>query len=188
VNRDDLRCVLAAVAYVGSVILANLLIGWFGIRDVAPGPWTLMAPAAVYAVGFALVARDVLHECLSRTLTRVGVYRVLAALIVAGACLSFALGASLRVAAASGLAFLLSETLDLAVYTRLRERGWILAAAVSSVAGAVLDSLVFLWVAFGGLEFLPGQLVGKTVAIAVTVALVGPLRRWWAPDKPHATV
>jgi uncharacterized PurR-regulated membrane protein YhhQ (DUF165 family) len=54
-----------------------------------------------------------------------------------------------------------SETLDLAVYTPLRERNWLGALVASNVVGLVADSLIFLWLAFGNLAFFWGQVVGK---------------------------
>ncbi len=63
--------------------------------------------------------------------------------------------------AASTTAFLLSELADLAVYTPLQRRRFVRAVIASSVIGLVVDSMVFLWLAFGSLEFLGGQIVGK---------------------------
>ena len=71
---------------------------------------------------------------------------------------------------ASGLAFLLSELADMAVYTPLRRRRLVLAVMASGVVGAFVDSLVFLYIAFGSLDYLSGQVVGKlwmTIAAAI---------------------
>jgi uncharacterized PurR-regulated membrane protein YhhQ (DUF165 family) len=184
---DGTRATIAGGLYLASIVLANMLIEWFGVVDVVPGPWTLMAPAAVYAAGFALVARDILHETLDRTITRRGLYVVLAALIVAGACLSVVFGGDGRIAVASGVAFLLSETIDLIAYRDLRDNGWTTAAVGSSIIGGFADSLVFLGIAFGSYEFLWGQWAGKTIAVVAVVAVAAPLRRYWAPDRPRAT-
>jgi len=173
------RPILAFTAYATSIVLANLLIDWFGIVDVLPGPWTLMAPAAVYAVGVSLVARDVLQENL-RPYGRTVTFGTLIGAIVVGAALSAFL-ADPTVALASAAAFLLAEVLDLVIYTRLRVHGWTLAAAVSSLIGAGFDSLVFLLIAFGSLTFFPGQWLGKAVAIVLVVAVLAPARRMWAP-------
>jgi uncharacterized PurR-regulated membrane protein YhhQ (DUF165 family) len=158
--------------YLAAVVLPNVLIEHFGIVDVVPGPWVLMAPAAVFAVGFALVARDILDEV-------TGSVMIVLSLIVIGSVISANIGSG-RVAAASGIAFLLSEVLDLGIYRSLRAAGWMRAALISSLIGAGLDSLVFLWAAFGSLDFLAGQWVGKSLAIVVVVLLVGPLRRFWS--------
>lgn len=164
------RRVIAAASlagYIATIFAANWLITRFGVVDVAPGPWVLMAPAGVYAVGAALVLRDLAHET-------AGLWWVLAAIAV-GIALS-ALVASPGLVLASAVAFGLSELLDLAVYTPLRDRGWTLAALVSSAVGLVVDSVVFLWLAFHSLAFLPGQVVGKAIAVVIAVG-VGALLR-----------
>src|SRR3546814_1158042 len=71
--------------------------------------------------------------------------------IVVGAALSATFAAPALVVA-SAVAFLLSEFIDLAVYTPLQRRGLILAAVASSLVGLVVDSIVFLGLAFGSLE------------------------------------
>ena len=52
-----------------------------------------------------------------------------------------------------------------------------LAVVASSVIGLVVDSIIFLWLAFGSLDYLPGQVVGKLWAVLIAVPLVRLLRR-----------
>ena len=78
---------------------------------------------------------------------------------------------------ASGVAFALSELADFAVYTPLQRRRLMLAVVASSVIGLVVDSVVFLLLAFGSLGYLPGQVVGKMWAVLIAVPLVRLLRR-----------
>ena len=60
----------------------------------------------------------------------------------------------------------------------VQERRRLLAAVVtSSMVGLVVDSIVFLSLAFGSLEFLPGQIVGKAWAVLIAIPLVRLLRR-----------
>jgi len=96
--------------------------------------------------------------------------------ILAGAALS-ALLAPPSLVLASALAFLLSEAADLAVYTPLQRRALLLAVLASGTVGLVVDSVVFLWVAFGSLEFLAGQVVGKAWMVLLALPLVHWLRR-----------
>lgn len=152
--------------FLGTIVAANWAIDAFGVVPVGFG---LMAPAAVYFVGIALTLRDLAHDAVGRGMI------VLAILV--GAALSAIVAPEL--ALASGVAFLVSELADLAVYTPLRRRGRILAVAASNAVGLVLDSLIFLQLAFGSLEFLPGQIVGKgamTVAAIAVLASVQALR------------
>jgi uncharacterized PurR-regulated membrane protein YhhQ (DUF165 family) len=78
---------------------------------------------------------------------------------------------------ASATAFLLSELADLAVYTPLARRRLVAAVIASSCAGLVVDSIVFLWLAFGSLDFLAGQVVGKAWMVLLSIPLVAWLRR-----------
>ena len=49
--------------------------------------------------------------------------------------------------------------------------------APSGVAGLIVDSIVFLWLAFGSLDFLSGQVVGKAWMVLLSIPLVAWLRR-----------
>ena len=74
--------------------------------------------------------------------------------------------AELWLVLASGVAFLLSEFADLGVYTPLARRRLVLAVVASSVVGLVVDSIVFLWLAFGSLDV---GWVGAVAAFEVEV-------------------
>jgi uncharacterized PurR-regulated membrane protein YhhQ (DUF165 family) len=123
----------------------------------------LMAPAGVFMVGLAFTFRDVIQRTLGPWWT------VLAILI--GASLSWFVSPAFAVA--SGVAFLVSELADFAVYTPLERRSWIGAVALSNTVGLVVDSWLFLALAFGSLEFFWGQVVGKAwmTLLAVPVLL-----------------
>ncbi|HLH92478.1 MAG TPA: VUT family protein [Xanthobacteraceae bacterium] len=153
---------------------ANWLIGHAGTVCAANGPCLipvapgLMAPSGVTMVGIALVLRDL-------TQRRLGVsVSVLA--IIAGAALS-ALLAPPALVIASAAAFLLSEGADLLVYTPLARRRLVLAVIASGIAGLVVDSIVFLWLAFGSLDFLAGQTVGKAWMVLLSIPFIAWLRR-----------
>ncbi|WP_250265632.1 VUT family protein [Rhodovastum atsumiense] len=165
---------VAFVLFLACIPLANWMIGHVGLVCLPQGPCLvpvapgLMAPSGVLIIGFALVLRDMVQRCLG---TGWGLGAVLA-----GSVASVAL-ADPHVVLASGLAFLLSELTDFAVYTPLQRRGLVLAVVASSLAGLVVDSVVFLSVAFGSLDFLAGQVIGKAWAVAISVPLVRLARR-----------
>ena len=75
----------------------------------------------------------------------------------------------------------LRESADFAVYTPLRKRNWLGAVAASNVVGLIADSVIFLWLAFDSLQYLPGQVVGKTWMTLLAVAVLWLLRRRLAP-------
>jgi uncharacterized PurR-regulated membrane protein YhhQ (DUF165 family) len=132
---------------------------------VAPG---LMAPSGVLMVGIALVLRDLLHR-------RLGLGAAVAAILI-GAGIS-GLIAPLALVTASATAYLMSEFADLAVYTPLQERRFVAAVVLSSIVGLIVDSIVFLWLAFGSLEFLAGQVVGKAWMVLLSLPFILYLRR-----------
>jgi queuosine precursor transporter len=78
---------------------------------------------------------------------------------------------------ASGVAFLLAEMADLAVYTPLQRRRLVLAVAASSFVGLVIDSIIFLYLAFGSLDFLLGQVIGKSWMVLLSIPFIVWLRR-----------
>lgn len=137
------------ILYLLTVPAANLLITKFGVIPIGFG---LMAPAGVFTIGLAMVLRDAVQA-------RYGL-RTSMATIVAGTALSAFLAPPALVLA-SAAAFLLSETADTLVYTPLRKRGLMVAVLASGIVGAVIDSALFLYLAFGDLTFLLGQVVGK---------------------------
>jgi len=78
---------------------------------------------------------------------------------------------------ASAAAFLISEFADFAVYTPLQARRFVLAVLVSGVLGAIIDSVVFLYLAFGNLQFLAGQVFGKILMVMASLPAIALLRR-----------
>ena len=173
-SRRSITGFAAFVAFLGCVPLANWLILNVGTTCVPNGPCLVpvapgvMAPSGVLTVGVALVLRDVVQRCLG---LRFGLIA-----IAAGTALS-AFVAPVSLVAASGTAFALSELADFAVYTPLQRRRLMLAVVASSMAGLVVDSVVFLSLAFGSLELLLGQIVGKAWAVLFAIPLVRLLRR-----------
>lgn len=165
---------LALICFLGLIPLANWMIGHVGLVcppgepclvPVAPG---LMAPSGVVTVGVALVLRDVVQRCLGTAwgLGAIAAGTLLSTLVAPGALV-----------AASGTAFLLSELADFAIYTPLQRRRLMLAVVASACAGLAVDSVVFLTLAFGSLQFLGGQIVGKLWAVLFSTPFIRLLRR-----------
>jgi hypothetical protein len=131
----------------------------------------------VYAVGLAFTLRDITHRELGR-LAVVGC-------IIVGCLLAYLVegnghvpGGHTSIAVASACAFLGSELADLMVYERIARRTFLGAVAASNTVGAILDSALFLWLAFSGLSLIGGQVWGKLLMTAVALPLVAAGRRW----------
>ena len=153
---------------VGAVLAANALTATLGL---VPAGFGLLVPAGTYAAAVALLARDWLHELR-------GLRGVIPAIIV-GAAVSAVIDPRLGVA--SGVAFLLAELADTAVYAPLRERRRTTALLGSQAVGATVDTAVFITLAFGASaltwQTFGGQLLVKVVWVAVPIAA---LYKWRA--------
>lgn len=170
---------LAFAAFAATIPAANWLIGNVGTTCIPAGPclipvgFGLMAPSGVLMIGLALVLRDAVHELAG--------WKWALAAVLAGCALSLAFSPP-ALALASAAAFLTAELADFAVYARLRARGKALAVLASGAVGAALDSALFVWLAFGSLEFSAGTTLAKiyaSLAVALVLAIIARRRGAW---------
>lgn len=166
---------LAFVIYAGSIVLSNWLITRFGTTSVGFG---LVAPAGVWAAALSFPARDVTQRLGGRVL---GITA-----IITGAFLAYAITQNSVIAAASGTTYLISESLDFAIYTPLARRHFALAVTLSSTVAVVVDSAVFLHLAH--LPSTPKDVLaltlGKLYVIAATVPITLYLRKRLPSPQP----
>jgi len=162
------------IAFILTIPVANWMIGNFGAVCPPKSPclipvgFDMMAPSGVLMIGLALVLRDLVQRRLGKMWTVIA--------IVFGAALSgFVAPPTLVVASVT--AFLLSELADFAVYTPLQERRLILAVFLSGLIGLVIDSVVFLQLAFGNLDYLSGQIIGKAWMILLALPIIWLIRQ-----------
>src|SRR5512147_955901 len=173
-KRKNVEGTVFLVLFCLTIPAANWMIGNVGTVCVPDGPCLVpvapgvMAPSGVLMVGAALVLRDLVQR-------RLGVEFGLGA-IAAGAAISAGF-APPSLVLASATAFFLSEFADFAVYTPLARRRLVIAVVASSIVGLLVDSIVFLWLAFGSLDFLPGQMLGKAWMVLASIPFVAWLRR-----------
>lgn len=156
----------AAASFISTIVLANVLSAHFGLIPIGFG---FLVSAGSFAAGLALVARDRLQDYARRWVVFV--------LIVVGALLSYWFGDG-RIALASGIAFLLSELVDMGVYTPIRDRSLALAIIASSVISAPVDTVLFLWISGLGVTgpAVLGQFLVKVAIAVVMAALLGAIR------------
>ncbi len=125
----------AALAYVGAMLLANLLVSEFG-PAISP-------VLAFFLIGFDLSMRDWLH-------IRLRAWQMVGLIVVAGA-ITYALNpAAGMIAVASAAAFTSAALVDWVTFARIKG-SWLRRANGSNIAGAAVDSLVFPTLAFGAL-------------------------------------
>lgn len=145
------------IMYLAAIVAANVSVSLFG-------PGVTVVNAFLF-VGFNLTARDHLHDAWNGRNLR----RNMTLLILSGAVLSALFGAG-RIAAASFVAFAISEAVDAVVYQRLGNRVKLVQVNGSNVFSAAVDSAVFPALAFGWpllWMVMAGQFVAKVGGGAV---------------------
>jgi len=155
---------LVLAAYMSTILAANWASACWPALSVA-GLWV---PAGALCAGFVFSLRDLVH-------TMLGTRGVLAAIVI-GIGLSW-LVASPQIAVASAVAFAASEVADSVVYAALHTRPRLIAMVGSNAVGFVVDSLLFVPLAFGSWTAVAGHVAAKTaatvIAVAVAVVLAG---------------
>jgi queuosine precursor transporter len=183
--------------YVGVVVSAQV-----GTNKIVDVPWTdLTAPGGTYLIGIALSLIELAHRTApSRRQGFINAQMMVACGFGASALLAAylaildamppddalfdRLSGTWRIVLGSLVAFLISETIDNSFGAWLRDRVHDAVRVVATNAVSVpLDSVVFLLVAFGSLEFIEGQIVVKyAVSLIFGVPLVLLLRRYMRPS------
>lgn len=170
--------------FIGTIFAANWFITHVGTVCLPNGPclipvgFGLTAPSGVLWAGIAFTLRDLLQRQWGTKATALA--------IVIGAGFSAYLSPAL--AFASGAAFLFSEFADMAVYTPLQRRWFFLAVILSNTAGLIVDSALFLYLAFGSLKYLSGQVVGKAWMTVLALPILYYLRRRGSQEKDEWSI
>lgn len=146
--------------YLIAIVIANLLVTWFGTAAVLP--------VGFFLVGLDITGRDFLHEAWAKNR-----WLKLALLIGAGSVLSWLINKdSDRVAIASFLAFAGAGIVDTLTYTLLRKNKFLIRVNGSNLFSSFTDSALFLTLAFGA--FMP-LLVFSQFAVKVAGGFVWSL-------------
>ena len=184
--------------YVGVVVMAQV-----GTNKIVDVPLTgLTAPGGTFLIGIALSMIEIAHRTAptrregfvnAQVMVACGWFAsaILAAYLAILSRMSpndplfDRLAGTWRIVVASLLAFAVSETIDNSLGTWLRDRVHDAWRVIGTNAISVpLDSVVFLLVAFGSLEFIEGQIVVKyAVSVVFGIPLVLGLRRFVQPAR-----
>lgn len=133
---------LFVILYIAAIVCANLSVAHFG-------PW--VSPInAFLLIGLDLAIRDHLHDQWRDKL----LWPRMLGLIAAAGAISYALNpASGKIALASVVAFCAAGLVDSVVYHLLRRKGYMVRTNGSNATAAMVDSMLFPTIAFGG--FMP---------------------------------
>lgn len=154
---------ISAFLYVAAIVAANLLVATYG-------PWFSVVNSFLL-IGLDFSLRDSLHD-------RIGVWRVLGLVVLAGAISCLTNPAAGMIALASSVSFVLSNGTDTAIYQKLIRRRWSIRSNASNVGGAAVDSVVFPLLAFGALmpQIVIGQFMAKVAGGALWSAAIKRVR------------
>ena len=93
---------------------------------------------------------------------------------------------SIRIAIASGTAFLVSQRIDVYVFDKLRNKYWFIPPLASSVNGSVIDTFLFFSIAFyaTGIPWFSLALGDLAVKLFVALLMLLPFRFLLKTFKP----
>jgi len=169
-TRNKATSVLYVVLYLAAIVAANLITTKFGASASIVN--------AFLFIGLDLTSRDRLHEAWHKR----GLVWKMGLLIGVGSLLSWLLNRNAgMIAIASFAAFASAAVVDTIVYQFLRERSYLVKVNGSNVFSALVDSLIFPTIAFGGIMPLItlGQFTAKVLGGFVwSMALKGSNTAW----------
>jgi uncharacterized PurR-regulated membrane protein YhhQ (DUF165 family) len=137
------RFVLAVAAMVAVVAASNFLVQFPVQAQLGPVNLADLLTWGAFTYPVAFLVTDLTNRHFGPQGARLVVVFGFVAAVVISVFL-----ASPRIAIASGTAFLIAQLLDVSIFDRLRASTWWRAPLISSVAGSVIDTLVFFSLAF----------------------------------------
>jgi uncharacterized PurR-regulated membrane protein YhhQ (DUF165 family) len=158
------QLVLPALAMAAIVLVSNLLVQF---------PLNAWLTWGAFSYPVAYLVTDVCNRVAGPVLAR----RVAWIGFAVGLTCS-ALLAPVRIAAASGSAFIASQLLDVAIFNRLRQQSWWKAPFFGSASASVIDTAIFFSLAFAGtpVPWLPLALGDLAVKLLMALLLLPPYR------------
>jgi len=156
------------IGYISALVLANLSVAHFG-------PW--VSPInAFLLIGLDLALRDKLHDLWNGSM----LWPKMLGLIASAGAMSYLLNpAAGKVAVASVIAFCAAGLVDAVVYHYLRHKPFMQRSNVSNGAAALVDSVMFPTIAFGGLmpSIVVSQFASKIAGGALWSFVIWKLTR-----------
>ena len=157
---------ISILGFLLSIPFANW---WLSTNGFWVAPVLGPLPSALWVVAISFILRDIAQVTLGK--------RYAWAAITIGTGLAWWL-ASPQLAIASGVAFLISESTDAAIFTPLANRGkFLLGVSIGGYAAGFLDSAVFLRIAFDSWSGWWQLGIAKAVVILLATPLVWACRR-----------
>ncbi|MFD1850638.1 VUT family protein [Oceanobacillus bengalensis] len=163
---------LRVFLYLISIVSANVITAAFMPLELG----MFIIPMGTFLIGATFIFRDLVQNKYGRGKTYLF---ILTALVLSGV-VSFLLGDSLMIVTASAISFIISETADTEIYTRLK-LPIVWRVFYSGIVGGLLDSVVFVIVGLSPLgagfipwEAVPAAILGQVIAKTV-IQMIGAL-------------
>ncbi len=158
------------------VVISNYLVQFpvqkFGLSEI------LTYGAFSYPVTFLIT--DLANRAYGKVVARKVVYVgfIIGILLTLLVSTNFEDIISIRIAIGSGLAFFVSQNLDVQVFDKLRGKNWFVAPLTSSVLGSITDTFLFFSIAFYATDipWITLALGDLAVKLLITLAMLIPFR------------
>jgi uncharacterized PurR-regulated membrane protein YhhQ (DUF165 family) len=153
---------MRVILYLLSIVAANIITAKFAPMQFG----IFIIPWGTWLIGATFILRDVTQNQLGRKKTY---FTIFTALIISGIC-SYLQGDGLQVSTASLISFLISESTDTEIYTRLKLK-MEYRVLYSGLVGGLLDSTVFVIIGLSpiGANFLSWEAVPAAIAGQVII-------------------
>ncbi|MBU7316014.1 VUT family protein [Paenibacillus oleatilyticus] len=165
--------------YILAIVIANVVTASFEPLNMG----ILLIPWGTLFIGVTFILRDLVQNQYGRTTT----YKVIILALAISAASSYLLGDTLWIVIASAIAFIVSETTDTEIYTRLRlPMPW--RVFYSGVFGGLFDSVVFVIIGLSpwGANFIPwaavpmaivGQVIVKVILQSIGAGVISRIKK-----------
>ncbi|WP_419957612.1 VUT family protein [Psychrobacillus psychrotolerans] len=158
--------------YLVSIVIANVVTAAFAPLQFG----MFIVPMGTLFVGATFIFRDLVQNKYGRAKTYLFIFIALAL----SALVSFMLGDTLLIVFASAISFVVAETADTEIYTRLKlPMAW--RVFYSGIVGGFLDSVIFVIIGLSPLganilpwEAVPAAIVGQII-VKTVIQTIGAL-------------
>ena len=158
------------------VVISNYLVQFpvqkFGLSEI------LTYGAFSYPITFLIT--DLANRAYGKLVARKVVYVgfIIGILLTLFVSTNFTDIISIRIAIGSGLAFFISQNLDVQIFDKLRKKVWFIAPLASSTLGSITDTFLFFSIAFyaTGIPWTTLALGDLAVKLIITLIMLVPFR------------
>ena len=171
-NLYYILSVLMGLVVLVSNYLVQFPVQYFGLSEI------LTYGAFSYPISFLIT--DLANRAYGKIVARKVVYVgfIIGIIFTLFISTNFSDIISIRIAIGSGLAFFISQNLDIKVYDIFRKRSWFVAPLTSSVFGSITDTFLFFSISFyaTGVPWITLALGDLAVKLFIALGMLIPFR------------